>query len=125
MSVDVKKTEQKLAFRFLALIFFSLILCLVVNLSTAYGADDSTNVNEISKVMCNAIDLLTGSIGKSITVVIIISLGIMLLLGKVTWGVAIALAIGIGVIFGSTEFVQLLSGDASFDCKNIVGSTSS
>jgi len=117
------KSHKKILIKFFPIICFFIFVSLITNLHNAFAADDTSN--EISKVMCNAIDLLTGGIGKTITVVIIISLGIMLLLGKVTWGVAIALVIGIGVIFGSTEFVRLLSGDSTFDCKAINGGSGS
>ncbi|WHQ46644.1 MAG: TrbC/VirB2 family protein [Candidatus Midichloria sp.] len=50
----------------------------------------------VTNVMCTAINQLTGPIVRAITIIIVISLGITLLLGKVTLDVAIALAIRMG-----------------------------
>ncbi|AIF81305.1 type IV secretion system protein VirB2 [endosymbiont of Acanthamoeba sp. UWC8] len=79
--------------------------------SYAQGADDT----KITETLCNAVNQLTGNIGRSIAILIVISLAIMLFLGKVTWGVAIAVGVGMGILFGAPDVVQLLSGGTA--CK--------
>ncbi|MFV9951214.1 MAG: TrbC/VirB2 family protein [Candidatus Midichloria sp.] len=56
---------------------------------------------------------LTGPVGRAITIIVVISLGIMLLLGKVTWGVAIALAVGMGIIFRAKDLAGILLGGST------------
>jgi len=94
------------------------LLILIVCAQTAF-ATDAPPINSdsmIKNVLCQAVKLLTGDIGRVITVMIVVSLGIMLLLGKVTWGVAIALAVGIGVIFGAEGLVGTLTGGNASLC---------
>ncbi len=70
---------------------------------------DTTNDTQITTTLCNAVNQLTGSIGRSIAILIVISLAIMLFLGKVTWGVAIAVGVGMGILFGAQQVVNILS----------------
>ena len=53
---------------------------------------------------------LTGSIGKGIATIAIVALGIGLFLGKLSWGLAIATSMGVGMIFGAANIVNWLSG---------------
>ncbi|MFQ3307076.1 MAG: type IV secretory pathway VirB2 component (pilin) [Candidatus Midichloriaceae bacterium] len=64
----------------------------------------------ISDVLCNVIQLAQGGIGKTIATLIIISMAMGLFLGKITWGVAIAVAVGMGVLFGANTVVGFLAG---------------
>ncbi|MDA0938825.1 MAG: TrbC/VirB2 family protein, partial [Proteobacteria bacterium] len=79
-------------------------------------AADSANADKITEVLCNASNAMTGAVGKSIAIILVISLAIGLLLGKVTWGLALALFVGLGILFGAKEAVKLLSGDAGDFC---------
>ncbi|MDJ1258004.1 MAG: TrbC/VirB2 family protein [Candidatus Midichloria sp.] len=96
------------------MLWFS-IAVLIIAAKNAWAADNDMTM--VTNVMCAAINQLTGPIGRAITIIIVISLGIMLLLGKVTWGVAIALAVGMGVIFGARDVVNILSGGTGAICS--------
>ena len=67
------------------------------------------NDDAISKVLCNVVKQLNGPIGKGIATIAIIVLGIGLFLGKLSWGLAVATAIGIGMIFGAAQIVVWIS----------------
>ena len=56
--------------------------------------------------------MLTGALGKAIATLAIIIIGIGALMGKVSWGMAIIVAIGVAVVFGAGQIVQLLAGGA-------------
>ena len=71
----------------------------------------------IVNVLCNAQRELTGPIGKAIAILIVISLAIALFIGKVSWGVAIAVGVGMGVLFGAEGIVSILAGDNALICK--------
>lgn len=76
--------------------------------------------SKITEVICKAIGQLTGPIGRAIAVLIIISLAIALFLGKVTWGLAIAVAVGLGILFGASNVVGILTGVSGDDiCTDI------
>jgi type IV secretion system protein VirB2 len=63
----------------------------------------------IAQVLCNVIKVAQGATGKTIATLVIISMAIGLFLGKITWGVAIAVAVGMGVLFGANTLVSFLS----------------
>jgi type IV secretory pathway VirB2 component (pilin) len=71
----------------------------------------------IGKTMCKIIARLQGKIGRGIATIAVVFLGIGLFLGKLSWGLAVAIGIGIGGIFGSSTIVSWLGKD-----ENSVGS---
>jgi type IV secretion system protein VirB2 len=76
-------------------------------------ASSANTTDPITNILCNAVNLVTGNAGRAICVLVIISMGIMLFLGKVTWGLAIMVAVGMGVLFGANSVVTTLSGGQS------------
>ena len=103
-------TDQiKTAWKACIVAFFAITLSLTAPIYSA-SAQTKTEATQISNIICNAVNQLTGTIGRSIAILIIISLAISLFLGKVSWGMAIAVAVGMGILFGAKDVVKLLSG---------------
>ncbi|MFN7039190.1 MAG: TrbC/VirB2 family protein [Alphaproteobacteria bacterium] len=108
-------------------------LCLVVGLfafwtfapdiAKANATPPETN-DAISQTLCNVILKLTGPIGKGIATIAIIVLGVGLFLGKMSWAVAVATAIGIGLIFGAGSMVEWIGKGATSTVGTSAGSTS-
>ena len=100
-----------MAFRFKnILLIFALIFS--INLfqpSAVFAADDDAG-KAVANVICKVIDLVQGPTGKTIAILVIISLAIGLFLGKITWGVAIAVAVGMGILFGANTVVVYIAG---------------
>ena len=71
----------------------------------------SVSDNSVAQVVCNIVTQLQGPVARGVAAFGIIFLGFSLFLGKISWGVALALGIGIGAIFGANEIVDLISGD--------------
>ncbi len=112
----IKTTSIKTTWKACIIAFFAIILSLTAPVYSA-KADNTANT-QISNIICNAVNQLTGTIGRSIAILIIISLAISLFLGKVSWGMAIATAVGMGILFGAKDVVGLLSGDiTNATCK--------
>ncbi len=105
---------------------FAIILCMAVlfmpQLSLAAPAAGATpgggggtptiataDKNDIVTILCNVIKFITGGIGKAIAIIILISLAISLFLGKVSWGLAIAVAVGMGILFGATTMINAIT----------------
>ena len=90
--------------------FMALITALLFSFSVAAAAnaDDPTG---IVTIFCNVINQITGGIGKVVSVLILISLAIGLFLGKLTWGVAISVMVGMGILFGAASVVDTIAGD--------------
>jgi type IV secretory pathway VirB2 component (pilin) len=80
------------------------------------GQGKSTNAGDgIAQVLCNVIEIAQGATGKTIATLVIISMAIGLFLGKITWGVAIAVAVGMGVLFGANTVVGFLADGSNGD----------
>lgn len=67
--------------------------------------------DKISQVVCSIVGQLQGPVARGVAAFGIIFLGFSLFLGKISWGVALALGIGIGAIFGAKEIVGLIGGE--------------
>ena len=80
-----------------------------VNINGGGGGDSAT----IGGLLCRVADWFTGSVGQGIATLAIIVIGIGALMGKVSWGMAIIVGIGVAVIFGAPTIVQELSGNQS------------
>ena len=107
------------------------ILALLPILSSNFGlvsealaqggtADAAANVssNSLTRVMCNALRIVTGSAGKTFATFAIIATGIGFFTGKVSWGLMIGVAAGIATMFGGASIVAAISGeDTKMMCK--------
>ena len=97
----------------ITLMIFSMNFVLSTNLYAAGDPpppNDSTDAGQgIANVLCHVIQVAQGATGKTIATLVIISMAIGLFLGKITWGVAIAVAVGMGVLFGANTIVSFVS----------------
>lgn len=101
----MKRFEIDLSKNFVVLSLCA-ILGIVVSSNAAFAAE---NNDAITQVLCNVIGQLSGGIGKAVATIAVIVLGIGLFIGKLSWPLAIATAIGIGMIFGATSIVNWIS----------------
>jgi type IV secretion system protein VirB2 len=109
------KEQIKVLWRVCLVAIFAIGLGLTAPTVQSYA---QTNTNsQITNILCSATNQLTGNIGRSIAVLIVISLAIALFLGKVTWGMAIAVAVGMGILFGAKDVVSLLSPSGATTCS--------
>ncbi len=61
-------------------------------------------------VLCTAINLFTGNIGKMLAIFALIALGVSFFMGKISWGTVLAVAFGMACIFGGSTIVNKLAG---------------
>ena len=78
-------------------------------------SDASANVssNSLTRVMCNALRIVTGSAGKTFATFAVIATGIGFFTGKVSWGLMIGVAAGIATMFGGPSIVAAVSGQST------------
>ena len=69
----------------------------------------------IANVLCTVGGWFTGPVGKGIATLAIIVIGVGALMGKVSWGMAIIVGVGVAVIFGAEQIVDQL-GAGTYDC---------
>ena len=82
--------------------------------STTYGSLDNTS--GLGGTLCAVVKTLQGPVARGLAAIAIIFLGFSLFLGKISWGIALALAIGIGAVFGAPGIVKVLAGESGNDC---------
>jgi type IV secretion system protein VirB2 len=94
--------------------------CLMVMLTTvivmmpdfAYA----TGNTPMGNVMCTVVNWFTGNTGKGLATVAITVIGIGALLGKVSWGMAIIVGIGVAILFGAASIVNAMGAGATTAC---------
>jgi type IV secretion system protein VirB2 len=70
--------------------------------------------NPISDTLCAVVGWFTGSVGAGIATLAVIIIGVGALLGKVSWGMAIIVGLGVAIIFGAPEVIDALSPGAGW-----------
>ena len=88
--------------------------------AAAAGTDvTGTDDTKLTEVMCNVLDIVTGTAGKTFAAFAVVSVGIGFFTGKVSWGLMVGVAAGIAAIFGAASIVSALSGEGEADCDTI------
>jgi len=70
----------------------------------------------LTDTFCNIVGLLTGATGKAIATIAIIIVGIGALLGKISWGMALIVAVGVALVFGADTIVTALGATSATSC---------
>lgn len=71
----------------------------------------------MGNVLCTVTAWFTGNTGKGLATIAITVVGIGALLGKVSWGMAIIVGIGIAIVFGAVSVVNALDTPATtYNC---------
>lgn len=95
----------------------SLVWCMVLTYAVMLVPFDSfasaTDATVLGGLMCNVVGWFTGSVGKGIATLAIIVIGVGALMGKVSWGMAIIVGLGVAIIFGAPSIVDSLAGGTS------------
>jgi len=64
----------------------------------------------IAGVLCSVVNIILGSMGRALATLAIIFIGVGATLGKVSWGMAITVAVGISVMLGAPSVLFALTG---------------
>ncbi len=73
----------------------------------------------LDQLFCNVINWFNGPVGKGIATIAIIVVGVGALMGKVSWGLAIIVGLGVALIFGATTVVSAMGGSGDLDCNAV------
>lgn len=69
-------------------------------------------MSPMGNVICMIIGIIYGNLGRGLSVLAVIVVGIGATLGKVSWGLAMTVAVGVGTVFGAVPLVAyLVSGN--------------
>jgi len=64
----------------------------------------------MGNVLCTVKNWFTGNTGKGLATIAITVIGVGALLGKVSWGMAIIVGIGVAIVFGAASIVDSMGG---------------
>jgi type IV secretion system protein VirB2 len=80
-------------------------------------------ITPMGNVLCTVADWFTGNTGKGLATIAITVIGIGALLGKVSWGMAIIVGIGVAIVFGAAGIVDAMGagGGSNQDCATAPG----
>lgn len=92
-------------------------LC-VVTLSLLAVSIPAFAETTMTSMLCGGYSVFSGSVGKMLAVFAIVALGVGLFMGKITWGLVFAVALGIGAIFGAPKIVSVITGGSN-PCSGI------
>ena len=104
------KTQTKdlsLAWQICLMVMLSVVVVAVPQLALASTINAAS---PMSNALCIAATWITGNTGRGIATIGITVIGIGALLGKVSWGMAMIVGVGVAIVFGSTAIVRLLGG---------------
>jgi type IV secretory pathway VirB2 component (pilin) len=77
----------------------------------------------MGNVLCTVSLWFTGNTGKGLATIAITVIGIGALLGKVSWGMAMIVGIGVAVVFGASAIVSTMGAGASGGEVGTTGNT--
>ncbi len=93
-------------FSFLALIFIALP-----------GESIAGGATSLTSILCNILQGLTGTPAKIIATFAICFLGIAAFFGKLNWGTAMLVGLGIALIFGATFIIGIVAPNVNGNCN--------
>ena len=107
------KTQTKDLSLALQVCLMVMLTVVIVTLPQLAYAASVVNASPMSNALCIAATWITGNTGRGIATIGITIIGIGALLGKVSWGMAMIVGVGVAVVFGATGIVRLLGGTAA------------
>lgn len=91
------------------LVMLTVFVAMLPDMAAAAAATSDT---PMGNVLCTVKNWFTGNTGKGLATIAITVIGIGALLGKVSWGMAIIVGIGVAITFGAAGIVDAMgAGD--------------
>jgi len=90
------------------MVMLSALIIMLPDFAMATGVD-----TPMGTVLCTVTGWFTGNTGQGLATIAITVIGIGALLGKVSWGMAIIVGIGVAIVFGATTIVTAMGAGAS------------
>ena len=104
-------------------------VCLMVMLSAVivmmpdFAAAATSTDTPMGNVLCTVVGWFTGNTGKGLATIAITVIGIGALLGKVSWGMAIIVGIGVAIVFGAAGIVETMGAGGGSTTSGCTTST--
>jgi type IV secretory pathway VirB2 component (pilin) len=98
-----------------AILVILLVFVLTINTDMAY-ANASDDFGNVGAKLCQIVSAITGRVGRAIATIAVVFLGIGAFFGKVTWGLAVAVSVGIFAIFGAGTIIGQFGAANNGNC---------
>jgi type IV secretion system protein VirB2 len=105
------KTQTKdlsISWQACLMVMLAAIVITMPELAFASGVD-----TPMGTVLCTVTAWFTGNTGRGLATIAITVIGIGALLGKVSWGMAIIVGVGVAIVFGAAGIVTALGAGAT------------
>jgi len=96
---------------------------LPIEVLAAAGGSTTGAGSSLDNLFCNFLSWIDGPIGKAIATLAIVIVGIGALMGKISWGMAMIVGIGVALVFGAATIVAALGGGSKASQSCGTGST--
>ena len=116
MNTQVKNLSH--AWQACLLVMLTVFVAMLPDLAAAADVSDTPMGN----VLCTVKNWFTGNTGKGLATIAITVIGIGALLGKVSWGMAIIVGIGVAIVFGAAGIVDAMGAGSAGGTVGAVGS---
>jgi len=117
MNTNIQSNKQMIDTAWQLFLMFAVVLGTMMIPADALA----TTGNPIENVLCNVVVFMTSTTGKAIATIAIIVVGLGALMGKISWGMALIVALGVALVFGAGKIVEALGSGETATCtrKNI------
>jgi type IV secretion system protein VirB2 len=105
MNTNIKSSKQMIDTAWQLFLVFAIVL------GTMMVPMEALAANPIEQVLCNVVVFMTSTTGKAIATIAIIVVGLGALMGKISWGMALIVALGVALVFGAGKIVEALGGE--------------
>jgi type IV secretion system protein VirB2 len=106
--MKIQTKDLSLSWQICTMLMLSAVVIMVPDFVFAVGTN-----TPMGSVLCRVTGWFTGNTGKGLATIAITVIGIGALLGKVSWGMAIIVGIGVSIIFGAAGIVNAMSPTAN------------
>ena len=100
--------DLSVAWQVSLMVMLSAVVVMMPDFAFAAGSD-----TPMGNVLCTALSWFTGNTGKGLATIAITVIGIGALLGKVSWGMAMIVGVGVAIVFGAAGIVNAMGGGVS------------
>lgn len=94
------------------LFLFALTALAAISPNSAFAGATDLN-SALGGRLCLITQAMTGNIGRGIATLGIVFLGIGAFFGKVNWGLAVMVGIGVAAIFGAASIMSTMGGNSA------------
>lgn len=114
VTTKAQKSDLSLSWKMCIAVMLGAAVIMLPDMAFAQG-----QATPFGNIFCTVVGWFTGNTGKGLATIAITIIGIGALLGKVSWGMALIVGVGIAIVFGAAGIVNVLdtTDNIADDCQ--------